>query len=141
MKYSGKITAYVHGSVLQHHNTALPRYCGWAYKLITEEGLTEINSGYYESKTNNQTEIISAIHALQNIEDKSAEVIILSDLNYLVDIINTGIIRDPEFKDIIIAELKKFSKPVCAHWIEKGSDAHILEVEQLAEQASEAIKP
>ena len=60
------------------------RYCGWAYKITDEqENKCDIQSGGERNKTNNQMELLAVIYAMRAIEDKSAEVEIYTDSQYV----------------------------------------------------------
>ena len=81
------IRIYTDGSCLGN-----PGNGGWAFLLKDGDNLISM-SGFQKETTNNQMELTAAINALNYINDSLAEIIIITDSNYVKNGISDWIIN------------------------------------------------
>lgn len=138
--YNGrKVIVYTDASVPNHHDPELILKCGWAFKLIFEDGHEEINSGFTMCNTSYQMEMIAILEAMKSITDKSTIVEIRSDSENVVKILNE------EYKEHVNKELwneikrerDKFDDISFKSVISDGKDKNLVEVHMLASKQAE----
>ena len=117
------------------------RYCGWAYKITDEqENKCDIQSGGERNKTNNQMELLAVKYAMRAIEDKSAEVEIYTDSQYVSENYKnaSGMSSNQPYWQMFEEENEKISN-INILWRSRDNSA-IREVDCLAQKEAGKMK-
>ena len=132
-----KIVIYTDGSA--KGNGSQDSACGWAYKIILNDGHTEMDSGGNRGKTNNQMEMIAVLNAMKAVKE-NVPIEIYSDSKYVIETLNGNfsIKKNLELWSEIMAGRSRF-KDIKFIWIkEHEKNLNNIEVDRAA--VKEAMK-
>lgn len=114
--------------------------CAWACKLMYQ-GKQLKKSCSIIGKTNNQMAIISILEALKIIKDKTIPVIVYSNSQYVIKILNgdSSIASNAELWKLIMEEKSKFLD-IKFEWIKRyGENIHNNEINAIAIEEAKSI--
>ena len=132
-----KIVIYTDGSA--KGNGSQDSACGWAYKIIFNDGHVEMDSGGDKGKTNNQMEMIAVLNAMKAVKE-DVPIEIYSDSKYVIETLNGNfsIKKNLGLWREIMAERSRF-KDIKFIWI-KGHEKNLNNIEVDRAAVKEAMK-
>lgn len=141
MNNQRKIVIYADCSVPDHHDLTPQSKCGWAYKLIYDDGHEATNTGFVIGKDSYQTGMIAMLESLKAITDKSVSIELHSDSENALMILE-GIFTERVNKELwkeLKEEKNKFKSFTPIFDRKEDKNEHLVEVHKLASNQAKGV--